>query len=113
LIAAAGDSLFVVEAGYRSGSRNSANHARNLGREVYAVPARFGNTVPQGTNAMIKEGLAKAWQMQEGLQIEPDWCQKRIQDAIRDGAISDQQIAIESGISLQLVTRNLALMRLN
>lgn len=113
LIAAAGDSLFVVEAGYRSGSRNSANHARNLGREVYAVPARFGNTVPQGTNAMIKEGLAKAWQMQEGLHIEPDWCQKRIQDAIRDGAISDQQIAIESGISLQLVTRNLALMRLN
>jgi DNA processing protein len=113
LIAAAGDSLFVVEAGYRSGSRNSANHARNLGRDVYAVPARFGNAVPQGTNAMIKEGLAQAWQMQDGLQVEPDWIQKRIQDAIFGGAIGDQQIAMESGISLQLVAKNLALMRLN
>jgi DNA processing protein len=113
LIAAAGDSLFVVEAGYRSGSRNSANHARNLGRDVYAVPARFGNTVPQGTNAMIKEGLAQAWQMQDDFQVEPSWIQKRIQDAIFDGAIGDQQIAMESGISLQLVAKNLALMRLN
>jgi DNA processing protein len=113
LIAAAGDSLFVVEAGYRSGSRNSANHARNLGRDVYAVPARFGNAVPQGTNAMIKEGLAQAWQMQDGLQVEPDWIQKRIQDAIFGGATGDRQIAMESGISLQLVAKNLALMRLN
>jgi DNA processing protein len=113
LIAAAGDSLFVVEAGYRSGSRNSANHARNLGRDVYAVPARFGNAVPQGTNAMIKEGLAQTWQMQDSLQVEPDWIQKRIQDAIFGGAIGDRQIAMESGISLQLVAKNLALMRLN
>jgi len=77
------------------------------------VPARFGNTVPQGTNAMIKEGLALAWQMQDGHQVEPSWIQKRIQDAIFDGAIGDQQIAVESGISLQLVAKNLALMRLN
>jgi DNA processing protein len=112
LIAATGDSLFVVEAGYRSGSRNSANHARNLGRDVYAVPARFGKTIPQGTNAMIKEGLAEAWPIQTGIQIEPDWVQKRVFDAIRNGAITDQEIAMESGLSLGLVAKNLPEMRL-
>lgn len=108
LIAAAGDSLFVVEAGYRSGSRNSANHARNLGRDVYAVPARFGKTIPQGTNAMIKDGLAEPWELDGGIQIEPNWVQKRIMDAIRDGARSNQEIAIESGLSLGLIARNIA-----
>ena len=102
-----GDSLFVVEAGYRSGSRNSANHAKNLGRDVYAVPARFGKTVPQGTNAMIREGLAESWQFDPGHRVEPDWTQKRIMDAIRDGARSDQEIAMESGLPLGLVAKNL------
>ena len=103
LIAAATSSTFIVEAGYRSGSRNTANHAKACGREVYAIPGSWSDKASQGCNAMIKEGLAQPWQLGNSVRVEPSFTQKRILDSIRDGAQSVKEIALESGLAIQEV----------
>lgn len=46
----------VVEAPMPSGSLNTARHAREQGRDVFAVPGPVTSPVSVGTNALIQEG---------------------------------------------------------
>lgn len=103
LIAAMCKELFVVEAALRSGSRNTANHARGLGREVYALAGSWASEQSQGCNTMIKEGVAKQYVLDDPIQIEPSWTEKRVQDALRAGAKTPSEIATESGVGLKQV----------
>ena len=107
LIAASTSATFVVEAGYRSGSRNTANQARQCGREVYAIPGPWSDKASQGCNLMIQEGLATSWQLGKAVNVEPNYRQKRVLDAIREGARDLREIAIESGVSLKEVREDL------
>ena len=59
-IAALADTVVVVEAGERSGALITAEHARRLGRKLYAVPGPLGSSASVGTNALIAQGLASA-----------------------------------------------------
>jgi DNA processing protein len=59
-IAALADAVVVVEAGERSGALITAEHARRLGRKLYAVPGPLGSSASVGTNALIAQGLAGA-----------------------------------------------------
>lgn len=110
LIAACSQATFVVEAGYRSGSRNTANHARACGREVYALAGAWSDRAAQGCNAMIKEGLATRWPESQASVVEPTNDQKRIQDSIRNGSSSVDDIATESGLARKVVERELKLL---
>lgn len=110
LIAALSDYLVVVEAGFRSGSKNTANHARLLGRDVYAVAGSWSDSGPQGCNALIKEGLAQPWSFSES--VEPTMDQKRVLDAMRDGCQEPAAIAREAGMGISQVIRELRLLRL-
>lgn len=103
LIAASASELFVVQAAYRSGSRNTANSARALGREVFAIPGAWSDKASQGTNAMIQEGLARPFQLGRQHDIEPTLKRKRVLDAIRSGASDIESIATESGLALSEV----------
>lgn len=103
LIAAMCRELFVVEAALRSGSRNTANHARALGREVYALAGSWTSEQSQGCNTMIQEGLAKQYVLDDPIEIEPSWTKKRVQDALRAGAKTPSEIALESGLGLKQV----------
>jgi len=103
LIAATSSELYVVQAAYRSGSRNTANAARMLGREVYAVPGAWSDRACQGTNAMIQEGLAKAFHLDLRQRFDPEDSRRRVEDAIRNGARTNIEIAAESGLRLQVV----------
>lgn len=113
LIAAATDSTFVVEAGFRSGSRNTANHAIACGREVFAIPGSWSDQASQGCNAMIREGLAKPWQLGPRIEVEPTYDQKRVLDAIRDGALSVREVAIESGLAMQQVGKEIRALKMS
>lgn len=113
LIAASSASTFVIEAGYRSGSKNTANHARACGREVFAIAGGWSDRASQGCNAMIKEGLAQPWQIDRHRRVEPSYSQKRIQDALREGASDHSSIARESGLSISEVRRELARLQLD
>lgn len=103
LIAAASSATYVVEAGYRSGSKNTANHARSCGREVFAIPGPYGDLSSQGCNSMIREGLAKPWPLNSQFDREESLEAKRVQDAQLAGARTEVEIARESGLSLSAV----------
>jgi DNA processing protein len=106
LIAAASSATYIVEAGYRSGTRNTANHARVIGREVFAVPGPWAFAPARGANAMIAEGLARPYPL-TSFPVELSMNQKRIQDAMRAGARFPDEIAAESGLSLASVLEEL------
>ncbi|MEU5840313.1 DNA-processing protein DprA [Rhodococcus sp. NPDC047139] len=59
LIAALSGGTVVVEAGWRSGARNTAAWARRLGRPVMAVPGPVTSAASQGCHRMIREGEAR------------------------------------------------------
>ena len=58
LIAAMSQATIVVEAGWRSGSINTANHADNLGRPVGAVPGAVTSPASAGCHRLIRENIA-------------------------------------------------------
>ncbi len=55
LIAAASRATVVVEAGWRSGSLNTAHHAATIGRPVGAVPGPVTSTASAGCHKLLRE----------------------------------------------------------
>jgi DNA processing protein len=55
LIAAAGAATVVVEAGWRSGSLNTAGHAAALGRPLGAVPGPVTSAASAGCHRLLRE----------------------------------------------------------
>lgn len=55
LIAASADATVVVEAGWRSGSLNTAAHAAQLGRPVGAVPGPITSPASAGCHRLLRE----------------------------------------------------------
>lgn len=55
LIAAMSDATVVVEAGWRSGSLNTAGHAAALGRELGAVPGPVTSAASAGCHRLFRE----------------------------------------------------------
>jgi len=58
LISAWSSKLLVVEAGEKSGTWSTVNHARILKREIWAVPNNIYELESRGTNQMIANGAA-------------------------------------------------------
>ncbi|MGM1016497.1 MAG: DNA-processing protein DprA [Actinomycetota bacterium] len=55
LIAALGTATVVIEAGWRSGSLNTAGHAAELGRPVGAVPGPITSAASAGCHRLLRE----------------------------------------------------------
>lgn len=58
LIAAASMATIVVEAGWRSGSLNTAHHALQLGRPIGAVPGPVTSAASTGCHKLLRGGIA-------------------------------------------------------
>ena len=59
LIAAMSDATVVVEAGWRSGSLNTAHHAAALGRPLGAVPGPVTSASSAGCHRLLREAQAE------------------------------------------------------
>ncbi|WP_342216018.1 DNA-processing protein DprA [Nocardia brasiliensis] len=59
LIAALADGVLVVEAGARSGARNTVKWARRLGRPALALPGPVTSAASVGCHRMIRDGEAR------------------------------------------------------
>ena len=59
LIAALARHTIVVEARWRSGALNTARHAMEIGRTLWAVPGQINSPNSVGTNRLLREGLAQ------------------------------------------------------
>ncbi|MGP6171891.1 DNA-processing protein DprA [Microbacterium sp. A196] len=75
LIAALGDATVVVEAGWRSGSLNTAGHASSLGRPLGAVPGPVTSAASAGCHRLMREYDAQcvtnAAEVRELMGVEP------------------------------------------
>lgn len=60
IIAALAEAVVVVQAGERSGARITADHALDIGREVFAVPGPVGPPASVGVHALLRQGAAPA-----------------------------------------------------
>ena len=67
LIASISDATLVVEAGKRSGSISTANHATELGRPVGAIPGPITASSSHGCNRLIQSGQAELVQDSDDL----------------------------------------------
>jgi DNA processing protein len=69
IIAALARLTVVVEARERSGSLITAELARDLGRDVAAVPGRVSSPLAAGTNALLKDGAAMVRGPEDALDL--------------------------------------------
>ena len=60
LIAALSGALVVVEAKEKSGTMSTVGHAERYGKPVFAVPGSIFSPSSAGTNALLRDGRAKA-----------------------------------------------------
>ncbi|SDQ83350.1 DNA processing protein [Curtobacterium sp. UNCCL20] len=133
LISALGDATVVVEAGARSGALNTAHHAAQLGRPVFAVPGAFSSSASVGCHRLVAEGRAQlvvhprdpsdavvgsAEPVAFGVANEPlagarsDPEVLRVLDALGRRAMPEYEVAVRSGMSLAEVADALALAQL-
>ena len=59
IIASLSQALVVVEARKRSGTMSTVEHAKRYGRPVFAVPGSIFSTLSEGTNELLRAGIAK------------------------------------------------------
>ncbi len=93
LIAAASRATVVVEAGWRSGSLNTASHAASLGRPVGAVPGPVTSAASTGCHRLLRETPAilvtNADEMAELVPV----------DAVRPDSLSREAAAASHSVS--------------
>ena len=69
LIAGLSDVVVVVEAAEQSGSLNTATHALNQGKDVFAVPGNITSPYSQGCNKLIKQGATPYTEPKDVLEL--------------------------------------------
>jgi DNA processing protein len=112
LIAALGQATLVIEAGYRSGSINTAGHANELDRPVGAVPGPINSVRSAGCHRLIRESraelistptdLLELLEVQEHLdELEFGLTSNEIRalDALQYSEASLEQIALIAGLT--------------
>jgi len=96
LIAAAGAATVVVEAGWRSGSLNTAGHAAALGRPLAAVPGPISSAASAGCHRLLREYDAVC--VTNAQEVRELW-EDGVEDVAPAPAVSPDQIRLLDAVS--------------
>lgn len=127
LIAAASMATVVVEAGWRSGTLNTAGHASSLGRPLGAVPGPVSSAASAGCHRLLREfdavcvtsarDVRELWGERDASNPTPpapDHDRTRLIDAMSTrSARETADIARRSGLSIERVRSLLGLLALD
>lgn len=69
LVAGLADAVVITEAALRSGTLNTAAHALEQGKDVYAVPGNITSPLSAGCNALIRQGAEPLTDVHDLLEL--------------------------------------------
>ena len=101
LISGLSDAVIVVEAAARSGTLNTAAHALNQGKEVFAVPGNITSPYSVGCNKLIKQGALPCTEADDVLSIIAPELLKKPKKSIIRGDTEEENIilaALQAGL---------------
>ena len=110
IIAALCRLTIVVEAPVRSGALNTAEHARELQRDVAAVPGPIDQPQSEGSNLLIRDGAGIITSVEDALalagltapprtpRVDPDGNEGKVWSALADGGLDMDTLCHRSGL---------------
>ncbi|CAI9386354.1 DNA-processing protein DprA [Microbacterium sp. T2.11-28] len=126
LIAAGSDATVVVEAGWRSGSLNTAGHAAALGRPLGAVPGPITSATSAGCHRLLREYAAQCITSADDVRELIGWRStpadpgssadtlSRVQESLSGRAArTPEELARRSGLDIDAVESALGLLVLD
>jgi DNA processing protein len=115
VVAALGRATVVVEAASRSGAKITAGFARDLGREVFAVPGRIDAPASVGCNELILEGARPLVRLSEAV-LERNCMSKGelplVLRHLQSGPLSSGELLKRTGLSSQFISEEIGRMEL-
>lgn len=69
IISGLSQGVVIIEAGEKSGTLNTATHAKRQGRDIFAVPGDISSLSYQGSNKLIREGATAVFGAQDILDF--------------------------------------------
>lgn len=129
LIAGLADAVVIVEAAARSGTLNTAMHALDQGKDVFAVPGNVTSPLSEGCNRLLRQGAMPCVSVEDVYEVlfpgkKMHHCAKQpmifgdteeetailkcLSDGIRDG----DEIIKRGGISAALFGQTVSLMEI-
>lgn len=71
IVAGLADAIIITEAAMRSGTLNTAAHALEQGKDIFAVPGNITSPLSSGCNALIKQGASPLTDINDVLELLP------------------------------------------
>jgi DNA processing protein len=126
IVSGLADAVIVVEAAARSGTLNTASHALEQGKYLFAVPGNITSPLSAGCNALIKQGaepllstqdvlgiiLPRAKTMQRPLPLASSPLEAKIISLIQQGVRDGDQLQQQLDVSAREFSQTLTLMEI-
>lgn len=128
LISGLSDVVVIPEAAARSGSLNTASHALEQGKEVFAVPGNVDSLLSRGCNQLLKQGaqvytgvddvleelfpMVRRKKVQTQLLFGDNYLETALLRAIDNGITEGEKLADVAQVPVEVLNQNLTLLEI-